>query len=88
MLTNPFFLIILVAVVLEFVLGLVANLLNLRALKLELPTGLEDVYSPDEYRRSQQYTRTNTRLEFISDTLGLVVILLSGFLAALTTLTR
>jgi STE24 endopeptidase len=74
-LTNPFFLIILIAVVLEFVLGLVANLLNLRALKLELPTDLEDVYNPDEYHKSQQYTRTNTRFEFVSDTFGLVVIL-------------
>lgn len=75
MLTNPFFLIILIAVVLEFVLGLVANLLNLTALKLELPTDLEDVYNPDEYHKSQQYTRANTRFEFVSDTFGLVVIL-------------
>jgi len=72
---NPFFVIILAAIVLDFVLNLVANLLNLRALKLEPPIGLEDVYNPDEYRRSQQYTRTNTRFECVTDAFGLVVIL-------------
>jgi len=72
---NPFFVIILAAIVLDFVLNLVANLLNLRALKLEPPAGLEDVYNPDEYRRSQQYTRTNTRFECVTDAFGLVVIL-------------
>jgi STE24 endopeptidase len=72
---NPFFVIILAAIVLDFVLNLVANLLNLRALKLEPPTGLEDVYNADEYRRSQQYTRTNTRFECVTDAFGLVVIL-------------
>ena len=72
---NPFFWIILVAIILDFVLGVVANLLNLRALKLELPAGLEDVYDPEEYRSSQEYTRTNTRFEFVTDIFGLAVIL-------------
>jgi len=72
---NPFFWIILITIILDFVLGVVANLLNLRAMKLELPAGLEDVYNPDEYRRSQEYTRTNTRFEFVTDIFGLAVIL-------------
>jgi len=72
---NPFFVIILVALVLEFVLRLVANLLNLKALKLELPPALEGVYKPDEYRNSQEYTRAITRFDFVTSSFRLLVLL-------------
>lgn len=72
---NPFALIIIVALLVEFVLGVVATLLNLKALKLEPPPTLESVYKLDEYRRSQEYTRTNTRFEFVTSTFRLVLLL-------------
>ena len=72
---NPFFVVILVALVLEFVLHLIANLLNLKALKLELPPTLEGVYEPEEYRNSQEYTRANTRFDFMASSLGLLFLL-------------
>ena len=72
---NPFFVVILVALVLEFVLHLIANLLNLKALKLELPPALEGVYEPEEYRNSQEYTRANTRFDFMASSLGLLFLL-------------
>ena len=37
---NPFSMIIIVALVVDFVLGTIANLLNLKALNLELPLAL------------------------------------------------
>jgi STE24 endopeptidase len=72
---NVFFFIILSALILEFVLGTVANLLNLKALRFELPSGLEDVYQLDEYRNSQEYTRAITRFDFISSTFSLIILL-------------
>ena len=72
---NPFFLIILVALVLDFVLRLVANLLNLKALKLELPPTLEGMYKPEDYRKSQEYTRESTRFDFVASTFQLLVLL-------------
>jgi len=72
---NPFFFIILFALLLEYVLGVVANLLNLKTLRLELPPALEGVYQPDEYRNSQEYTRVITRFDFVTSTFGLLVLL-------------
>ena len=72
---NTFFFIILVALLLEYVLGVVANLLNLKTLRLELPPALEGVYQPDEYRDSQEYTRVITRFDFVTSTFGLLVLL-------------
>lgn len=72
---NPFFVIILVALVFEFVLHLVANLLNLKALKLELPTTLAGVYKPEDYRNSQEYTRATTRFDFAAGTFSLLLLL-------------
>jgi len=72
---NTFLFIILVALLLEYVLGVVANLLNLKTLRLELPPALEGVYQPDEYRNSQEYTRVITRFDFVTSTFGLLVLL-------------
>ncbi len=72
---NPFSLIILIALLTEFTLGLIANLLNLKSLKLALPASLEGIYPPDEYRRSQEYTRTVTRFEFVTGTFSLLLLL-------------
>ena len=72
---NAFFVIILVALVLQFVLHLVTNLLNLRALKLELPPTLEGVYQPEEYRNSQEYTRATTRFQFVASAVSLLFLL-------------
>lgn len=72
---NPFALIILTALVLGFVLNVIANLFNLKALKLELPPVLEGIYKPDEYCNSQEYTRTITRFEFVTSTFRLFLLL-------------
>jgi len=47
---NPFFLIILIAIILEYAINLVANMLNLKALNLEVPQTLKGLYKPEEYR--------------------------------------
>ena len=72
---NTFFIVILDAIVLDFALDIAANILNLKALKLEPPAALAGVYKPEEYRRSQEYTRVATRFDFVSSTFRLVVLL-------------
>jgi STE24 endopeptidase len=72
---NPFFLIILCAILIEYAMGVAANLLNLKSLRSELPAALEGIYPPEDYRRSQEYIRTNTRFDFIASTFSLVVLL-------------
>ena len=76
---NPFFVIILIAILLEFVINLVADLLNLKALKLEIPDSLQGIYKPDEYRNSQQYTRTVTRFAFVTSSFRLALLLAFWF---------
>ena len=72
---NPFLVVILVALVLEFALNLIANLFNLKALRLELPLALEGIYKPEDYRSSQEYTRTITRFDFVTSTFDLLLLL-------------
>jgi STE24 endopeptidase len=72
---NPFFLVIVLALIVEYAVGLIADVLNLRSLRSELPPELEGVYQAEDYRRSQEYLRTNTRLDFITSTFSLAVLL-------------
>ncbi len=72
---NIFFVIILAAVVIEYLLGVISNLLNLSALKPEAPEGLEDVYEPDKYAKSQEYSKVNTGFDLITGTFKLAVLL-------------
>jgi STE24 endopeptidase len=72
---NPFFVVILCTILIEYAAGVVANLLNLRSLQWEIPAELEGVYPPEDYRKSQEYIRTNTRFDFAASTFSLVVLL-------------
>ena len=71
------------ALVVDFLLGLVADGLNLRALRSELPDALRGVYTPEEFRRSQDYTRVRTRFGRIESMFHLAIFvgfwLLGGF---------
>jgi STE24 endopeptidase len=60
-------------------LHLVANLLNLKALKFELPPALEGVYKAEDYRNSQEYTRVNTRFDIIESAFMLCLLLAFWF---------
>ena len=76
---NVFSVIILVALVLEFFLELAANLLNLKALKLELPPALEGIYKAEDYRKSQEYIRSTTRFGLVGTTFTLFLLLAFWF---------
>ena len=76
---NIFAIIILAALLVDYLLGMVANLLNLKALRLTVPEQLEGVHKPGDYHRSQEYTREATRFGFITSTFTLVVLLFFWF---------
>jgi len=76
---NIYAIIILTALLLEFVMNLIANLLNLSVLSDELPKEFEGVYDGDAYRKSLDYTRVKTRFGFVTSIFGLVLILVFWF---------
>ncbi len=73
---NLYATVILIALLGEYLLSLAADLLNLRSMAPEAPGEVADVFDPETYRRSQQYTRAKTRLSMFDNTFGLVVLLL------------
>ncbi len=80
---NIYFVIIITAIIFEFLLGCLSKLLNLRALSPTLPNEFTEFYDKDKYAKSQEYTRENTRLGFIISSLNFILIigmiLLGGF---------
>ena len=76
---NTFAIIILVTLVLELTIELVGNLLNLKALKLELPPALEGIYKAEDYRKSQGYIRATTRFGLVDSSFTLFLLLAFWF---------
>ncbi len=76
---NIFSYIIITALLLDFFIGTIADALNLKALKQEIPPALAGVYKSDEYRKSQEYTRSRTRFGFITSSFSLLIILIFWF---------
>ncbi len=76
---NIFTIIILAAILIDFILGITANRLNLKALSKELPSEFEGVYDEETYAKSQEYTRVNTRFGFITGTFDLMLLLVFWF---------
>lgn len=76
---NIYAVIILSTLILEFALNLIANLLNLKTLSGELPQEFKGVYDAEAYRKSQDYTRVNTRFGFLISALSLALTLLFWF---------
>ncbi|MEW6073627.1 MAG: M48 family metallopeptidase [Planctomycetota bacterium] len=72
---NIYAIVVLLALLGEYALHLTADLLNLRALRPELPSEFRDVYDAARYRRSQEYTRVRTRFGFLPATVELAALL-------------
>ena len=72
---NGYFVAALSGLVLVEAIGLAGELLNLRALSLELPREFAEVYDAETYRRSQTYTRVRTRFGLATSLFHLMVLL-------------
>ena len=76
---NTIALIILLAIIFDFILNGIADYLNLKMLRNELPAAFHGVYDPDRYRQSQQYLKINTRFGWVTGTFNVIVILIFWF---------
>ena len=75
MTTNFYFWLIFGTVMGLYLLDLLANWLNLRALKPSLPDSFRSIYDESEYRRMVEYTAVRTRFDALESS-----VLLAGFL--------
>lgn len=77
--------------VIDFAIHVVADLLNLRALRPEVPDDFRGLYDADRYRRTQAYTRERIRFGWVASSLRLALLLgfwLSGGFGAVDRWTR
>ncbi|MFC1516381.1 M48 family metallopeptidase [Thermodesulfobacteriota bacterium] len=71
--------IILAALLTDFVLHTVADVLNLKMLRKEVPEAFRGFYDSERYGQSQDYLKVNTRFGWIVASFNLLVILLFWF---------
>ena len=71
-----------------YLLDSIAKLLNLRSLQTQVPGEFLDVYDANRYRKSQEYTRSNTWFELLVSTVELVALLVFWFLGGFEELDR
>ena len=76
---NPYTLIVLTALLFDYVLNRVADVLNLRAVRTDVPAEFRGVYDPDAYRRSQEYLQATTRFGYVESTAALALLLVFWF---------
>jgi STE24 endopeptidase len=76
---NSYATIILAALVGEYLLGIVARLLNLGRLRPELPAEFEGIQDGEKYARSQEYTRARTRFTLVEQSFSLAALLIFWF---------
>ncbi len=71
--------IILITIIADFALQIIADLLNLKMLKRDLPEPFQGVYDADRYGKSQDYLRVNTRFGWIVSAFSLCLVLIFWF---------
>ena len=80
---NSYLVFILAVLVVGYLLDVSVSLLTLRSLDSVLPGEFVGIYDPDEYARSQEYTRVTTRFGVLQSSVMLPItvafILLGGF---------
>jgi STE24 endopeptidase len=80
---NVYLIVILVILIGDYLLDVVADVLNARHISTELPAEFRDYYDADKYKKAQRYLRDNTRFDVVADTVltpvVIAFILLGGF---------
>jgi STE24 endopeptidase len=71
--------IILLTLLGEFILNTIADMLNLSRLQKQIPEPFKDIYDGEQYRKSQDYLRVNTRFSWISSGVDLALLLIFWF---------
>ncbi len=76
---NLYAIVIVITLLAGYLLNLLADILNLQALKREVPAELDGLYDQEAYQSSQSYTRARTRFGWLSGTWMLAVMLVFWF---------
>ena len=76
---NIYAIIILTTLIFSYLLDLFTEILNLKALREQLPQEFEGVYDEEAYRKSQEYTRVGTRFGFFTTVFSFVLTLVFWF---------
>lgn len=76
---NIYGAIILATLLASYLFSLITEIINLKALREELPEDFADVYDREKYRKSQAYTRERTRFGLLTSSFGLLVTLVFWF---------
>lgn len=82
------FYLIVVILVFEYFIERLLDYLNSKLWSNKLPEELEGIYNAEKYKKSQEYTQTNTRFSFYSDTASFIAMLLMLFLGGFAFLDR
>ncbi|MEN8157705.1 MAG: M48 family metallopeptidase [Bacteroidota bacterium] len=85
---NTIFVVIIAVLVFGYLLDQLLDMLNLKHTVTELPEELKGIFDEEEYRKSQQYKRDNTRFSFITSTISIVTIGVVFFLGGFGWLDR
>ena len=83
---NIYLWIILAALLVDYFLHALSRFLDLKNLSTDLPDEFIDHYSSEEYTRSQEYLRENTRFSYFTSIFDLIIILLVIFLGLFNTI--
>ena len=76
---NIFSVIILLALLADYLLNLIADLLDLRSIDKELPEEFRDVIDEQTYEKAQLYTRTRTKFGIVTGSVSLAALLIFWF---------
>jgi len=76
---NVYTIITLTALLGEYILNIIADVLNLQTLSTGLPQEFVGVYDSNSYKKSQEYTRTRTRFGIFESTFSIIVTLVFWF---------
>ena len=85
---QTLFYIIIVLILFDYLFERLLEVLDLRNLSNTLPKPFQGVYEAEKYRKSQEYTRENTRFGFYTSTFSMILILLMLFLSGFALIDR
>lgn len=76
---NIYAIVILTTLLVSFIISLITEILNLKALRNKLPDEFEGVYEAEAYEKSQEYTRVKTKFGFITSIFSIILTLVFWF---------
>ena len=73
---NFYYIIIISAIILEYLLSSIGSILDIRSITPEIPKDFQVAYDKEKYSKSQEYLKDRTKFSLISSTFSLVLIMI------------